>query len=191
MHRHRGVVVDPDDVVALQVAPVFADETAGRRGPFTGPDARQWLVADAGHAVVAAREARATSACFLAGAPARRTATAASAACRSPRTAHRRCLGWRTRAAPLLASFDIAGSRRATAAARLVGSEALSERHRSAVLGRRRRCLRSRMASRAHSSVAAQMRRRADRRLVWLGRSEVASTRLLAAARERCVRQRR
>ena len=58
MHRHRGVVVDPDDVVALQVAPVFADETAGGRGALAGPDARQWLVADAGHAVVTAREAQ-------------------------------------------------------------------------------------------------------------------------------------
>ena len=56
MHRHRGVVVDPEDVVATCVATGFGHEAAGRRGALAGSNARQRFVADARHRVVAARQ---------------------------------------------------------------------------------------------------------------------------------------
>ena len=57
MHRHSRVVVDPKDVLALQVAARFDVEATGRGGAFVGPHQRQRPLADARHGIVAARQA--------------------------------------------------------------------------------------------------------------------------------------
>jgi hypothetical protein len=50
VHRHGGVVVDPDDVVAVVVLARLRQEAAGRRGLLVFLDLRDRLVADAGRA---------------------------------------------------------------------------------------------------------------------------------------------
>jgi hypothetical protein len=55
VHRHRGVVVDPDDVLALVVDAQLGHESTGRRGALRRGDRRQRPFADARHRFVAAR----------------------------------------------------------------------------------------------------------------------------------------
>jgi len=54
VHRHRGVVVDPDDLFTQRIAAEFGIEAAGGRGALGGLHLFDGPAADAGHGVVAA-----------------------------------------------------------------------------------------------------------------------------------------